>query len=66
MALSAAQTNLNEKIERALGQCEANGHVQPDKITEWALLQIVDKLVRIHNALLESNLPAPPELKVSR
>jgi hypothetical protein len=66
MALSDAQTNLNEKIERALSQCEANGHVQEGKITEWALLQIVDKLARIHNALLESNLPEPPELKVGR
>lgn len=66
MALSDAQTNLSEKIERALSRCEANGHVQEDKVTEWALLQIVDKLARIHNALLESNLPEPPELKVSR
>jgi hypothetical protein len=57
MTLSDAQTNLSEKIEHALSQCEANGHVQEDKVTEWALLQIVDKLARIHSAPLMQLIP---------
>ena len=51
----------NQKILRALRVCETTdgASIQEDKITEWALLKIVQELTAVHFALAQANLAKP-------
>jgi hypothetical protein len=51
----------NQKILRALRVCETTDgtSILEDKITEWALLKIVQELTAVHFALAQGNLAIP-------
>lgn len=58
-SLSGAQIAEQQKIHGAKRQLEENEGktIKADKIQEWALLDICEKLTAIHFALLQANLP---------
>lgn len=51
----------NQKILRAFRACETTDgtSILEDKITEWALLRIVQELTAVHFALAQANVVKP-------
>lgn len=55
--MNPAQAAHIAKINAAKRECEDNGRIKPDRIQEWALLDICERLQGIHFALIQANLP---------
>ena len=54
---STAQVKHQQKVDRAKRELEdSNGIIKSDKIVEWALLEISEKLTAIHFALMQANI----------